>query len=307
MPSSNLPDSGRQTPIIRMAGVSKSYGSTQVIRDLDLEVYPGERIAIIGPSGSGKTTLLRLLMTLETPSSGSIEVDGQRLELRSGFGHRRANRKQLRALRSKLGMVFQHFNLFPHMTVLENLVEGPVHVLGLKETDARDRAMRLLERVGLAGYDARYPRQLSGGQQQRVGIARALAMEPKVILFDEVTSALDPELVGEVLGVIRSVAETSRMTMMLVTHEMNFARLFADRVVFMEGGQIIEQGPPSQIFSAPSSARCRQFLHAVLDPLESAEEAAAGAPATDRGRVRRTGAGQPRGSGDGLAVEARSS
>jgi polar amino acid transport system ATP-binding protein len=237
-------------PILRFRDVSKRFGETEVLRGLDLDVAAGERVSIIGPSGSGKTTILRLAMTLERPSSGTIEVAGEADEQR---------------LRQRVGMVFQQFNLFPHMTVRENMTVAPRRVLGLDSKECEARASRLLGLVGLAGLERRYPFQLSGGQQQRVAIARALALEPRVMLFDEVTSALDPELVGEVLEVLRQLARETDMTMLLVTHEMRFAREISDRVLMIDDGTIIEQGPPDQIFSAPQQPRTRAFLHAVLD------------------------------------------
>jgi polar amino acid transport system ATP-binding protein len=249
-------------PIVRMRGVSKSYGDTLIIDNLDLCVPAGQKLAIIGPSGSGKSTILRLIKGLEPYQAGSIEVAGEAVgvPLRSGwFGGKKTRRRHV------VGMVFQQFNLFPHMTVTGNIIEAPMRVLGLRRPEAEQRAAELLASVGLAGKENAYPRQLSGGQQQRVDIARALAMRPQVMLFDEVTSALDPELVGEVLNVIRALARASGMTMLLVTHEMNFARDIADRVVFMERGRIVEDAPPQKLFTAPASERTRSFLRAVLE------------------------------------------
>jgi polar amino acid transport system ATP-binding protein len=253
-------------PIVRFHGVSKAFGPLQVLREVDLEIPAGQKVAIIGPSGSGKTTLLRLLMTLERPDAGEIEVEGELLGVRRQ-GDRLVPDSQahLRSVRGKIGMVFQHFNLFPHMTALQNVMEAPVHVLGLPAADARARALELLDHVGLAEKAQAYPRQLSGGQRQRVAIARALAMRPRIMLFDEVTSALDPELVGEVLRVLRDLAHESGMTMLIVTHEMNFAADVSDRVIFMDGGRIVEDATPDVIFTHPAHERTRSFLRAVIE------------------------------------------
>lgn len=248
-------------PIVRYQKVSKSFGDIEVIKELDLDVAPAEKIGIIGPSGSGKTTLIRMLMTLEKPTSGTIEVDGELLWHKRVNGNLvSADEKHLRKVRSKVGMIFQQFNLFPHMTVLRNVTEAPIHVLGLSREEAEERAITMLEKVGLKDKLDQYPRQLSGGQQQRVAIARALVMNPKIMLFDEVTSALDPELVEEVLAVIKEIALEGNMTMLLVTHEMQFAREIADRIVFINGGTIIEQGPPEEIFENPKHERTQNFL-----------------------------------------------
>ncbi|GLY71480.1 ectoine/hydroxyectoine ABC transporter ATP-binding protein EhuA [Amycolatopsis taiwanensis] len=247
-------------PTISFRGVRKSYGSHQVLSGLDLDVAAGEKVSIIGPSGSGKTTILRLLMTLEQPDAGSIEVDGETLWHEDGFDVRR-----MKLVRRRIGMVFQHFNLFPHMTVLGNVTEAPVHVLGQERGEAEEHARELLGMVGLDKHLDHKPGQLSGGQQQRVAIARALAMRPQVMLFDEVTSALDPELVGEVLGVIRELAHSQSMTMLLVTHEMSFAEDISDRVLMFDSGAVVEAGHPSVIFHEPGEERTRRFLSAVLD------------------------------------------
>jgi polar amino acid transport system ATP-binding protein len=253
-------------PVLRFQQVHKRFGETEVLRGIDLDVAFGERVSIIGPSGSGKTTILRLAMTLERPSSGAIEVAGQDLyRVRRGGRWVPAGDNHVRRVRQSVGMVFQQFNLFPHMTVEANITEAPRSVLGLDSRESRKRAARLLDLVGLAGLGDRHPFQLSGGQQQRVAIARALAMEPRVMLFDEVTSALDPELVGEVLNVVRQLAHESEMAMLIVTHEMRFAREISDRVLMLDDGQIIEQGPPNAIFTAPRAARTRDFLRAVLE------------------------------------------
>jgi polar amino acid transport system ATP-binding protein len=231
-----------------------AFGSHEVLRGIDLTVSEGESVAIIGPSGSGKSTLLRCLNRLERPTGGEVAFEGY------AFGPR----SDVNALRARMGMVFQHFNLFPHMTALGNIVEAPIHVRGIAKPDAETKAKALLEAVGLADKATAYPSQLSGGQKQRIAIARCLAMEPRLLLLDEVTSALDPELVGEVLSVIRLLAQQG-MTMLIVTHEMTFARDVADRVVFMDGGVIVEEGPPDVIFTSPKSDRLQRFLKAVID------------------------------------------
>ncbi|WP_328702835.1 amino acid ABC transporter ATP-binding protein [Arenibaculum pallidiluteum] len=253
-------------PMVRIWNLHKSYGRNAVLKGIDLEVSSGEVVVIIGPSGSGKSTLLSCINFLEPFEAGSVKVDGEYV----GFGPERDGvrvrlpERQLDRLRTRIGIVFQQFNLFPHMTVLENLIEAPVHVKREPREQAVARARALLGRVGLAAKETAYPGQLSGGQQQRVAIARALCMDPKVMLFDEVTSALDPELVGEVLNVMRDLARDG-MTMIAVTHEMAFARDVADRVVFMDGGVIVEQGTPEQIFGAPREARTRAFLRKFLE------------------------------------------
>lgn len=252
-------------PIIRFDAVDKSYGDIEVLNKLDFEVAVGEKVTIIGPSGSGKSTILRILMTLETISGGVVHVAGEPLwHEKRGADLIPADETHLREMRRHLGMVFQSFNLFPHMTVLRNLTEAPVRVLGLSKADARERAHGLLEMVGLAAQEDKFPHQLSGGQQQRVAIARALAMRPRIMLFDEPTSALDPELVGEVQAVIRQLAEEHDLTMLLVTHEMRFAREISDRVCFIDGGQIQEQGPPDELLTDPKKERTRDFLKAIL-------------------------------------------
>lgn len=252
-------------PIISIRGLCKSYGELQVLRALDLDVPAGEKVSIIGSSGSGKSTLLRLLMTLELPDRGTIEVDQIPMWSSVKNGQTRpADEAHLRLIRSKLGMVFQHFNLFPHKNVLENLTLAPCIVQGKPKDEADELALRLLELVGLRDKTTSYPAQLSGGQQQRVAIARALALQPKVMLFDEVTSALDPELVDEVLGVLRKIATESDMTMLIVTHEMNFAREISDRVLFFDRGVIAEEGHPRQIFTEPVQPRTREFLTSFL-------------------------------------------
>tara|TARA_R110002020_G_scaffold41276_36_gene121776 strand:- start:445 stop:1215 length:771 start_codon:yes stop_codon:yes gene_type:complete len=253
-------------PIIKFDKVVKRFGDLTVLNELDFEVKRGEKVSIIGPSGSGKSTVLRILMTLEGIEGGMVTVGGEPLWHEPGSdGQKPASEAHLRKMRAQLGMVFQQFNLFPHMTVLRNITEAPVRVLGLSKQEARTRGKELLDMVGLADQADKYPHQLSGGQQQRVGIARALAMRPDILLFDEPTSALDPELVGEVLTVIGALAEEHDLTMLLVTHEMRFAREISDRVCFFDQGQIREEGTPEQLFTNPSEARTREFLQAVLD------------------------------------------
>lgn len=252
-------------PMVRMSQVTKAFGDHVVLDRLDLEVDPSEKVVIIGPSGSGKTTILRAIMTLERPDSGTVEIDGRHLYHREKDGKLLpASDKHMREVRSDISMVFQHFNLFPHMSARQNVMLAPVKVLGLSKQEAGERADRLLKTVGLESKKHQRPNELSGGQKQRVAIARSLAMEPKVMLFDEVTSALDPELVGEVLNVLRALAEEGKMTMMLVTHEMGFAAEMADRVLMFDSGRIIEQGPPGKILKDPDHERTRTFLRAVL-------------------------------------------
>lgn len=246
---------------IEIAGLVKTFNGQTVLHGIDLEVASGEVVAIIGPSGSGKTTLLRCINLLETPDSGTIKVGEIAIDARLA---QTKQKEQVRQLRQQVGFVFQNFNLFPHRSVLENIIEGPVIVKGESKREAEARARALLEKVGLQGRESSFPRRLSGGQQQRVAIARALAMRPQVILFDEPTSALDPELVGEVLNTIRALAQEKR-TMVIVTHEMSFARDVADRAIFMDQGRIVEQGPAKALFSNPQQARTRQFLDKFLN------------------------------------------
>ena len=257
---------GKDVPMVRFANVTKRYGSLTVLDSLDLDVATGEMVTIIGPSGSGKTTVLRMLMTLEEIDDGVIYVDGQPLTSMVQDGKLvQANARHLRQMRSNIGMCFQHFNLFPHMTAIENCMEGPVHVLGLSKQEARERSEELLEMVGMADKMDQHPSRLSGGQQQRVAIARALAMRPKVMLFDEVTSALDPEVIGEVTNVIRKLVTEHNLTMLMVTHQMGFARDISDRVCFFFNGKVEEQGPPDQLFGNPQKERTQQFLSAVKE------------------------------------------
>ncbi len=243
-------------PIIRVAGLDKYFDTLHVLRDLDLEVAPKEVVCIIGRSGSGKSTLLRCLNFLEPPDFGTVEIDG--VGITCG-GHGRAWRKQVHGLRLKTGMVFQSFNLWAHMTALENVIEGPVTVKKVPRAEAEELGMHNLRKVGLAEKADQFPSRLSGGQQQRVAIARAMTMQPKVMLFDEPTSALDPELVGEVLAVMQQLVEEG-MTMLTVTHEMGFARRFADRIIYMDEGRFVESGPPETLFTDPQDERTRQFL-----------------------------------------------
>jgi polar amino acid transport system ATP-binding protein len=248
-------------PVVRVENLHKSFGELEVLRGIDMEVHKGEVIVIFGRSGSGKSTLLRCVNFLEDPTSGSIEVAGIRLE----GGHRtKRKREEIRRLRTHCGMVFQQFNLFPHMTAIGNVMEAPVTVKGMGEEQARSLAMEVLRKVGLADKAEEYPIRLSGGQQQRVAIARALAMEPDVMLFDEPTSALDPELIGEVLAVMTSLAMELHMTMMVVTHEMGFAREVAHRMAFFHEGVVFEEGTPEQIFDQTRFPETRRFLDAVL-------------------------------------------
>jgi len=243
-------------PIIRIEQVSKWYGQFQVLTDVDLDVRPGERIVICGPSGSGKSTLIRCINHLEKVQKGRIVVDGIELS-----GH--DARKKVDAVRREVGMVFQQFNLFPHLTVLQNCTLAPMNTRGIKQAEAEATAMKYLERVRIPEQAAKYPSQLSGGQQQRVAIARALCMNPKIMLFDEPTSALDPEMVKEVLDTMIGLAEDG-MTMLCVTHEMGFARQVADRVIFMADGRILEQGPPQRFFAEPEHPKLRAFLGQIL-------------------------------------------
>lgn len=241
-------------PLVVLEGVNKHFGDLHVLKDINLTVGRGEVVVVIGPSGSGKSTLCRTINRLETFESGSITIDGEPLPQEG---------KALARLRADVGMVFQSFNLFAHKTILENVTLGPMKVRGKKKAEAQARAQELLERVGVAHQAAKYPAQLSGGQQQRVAIARSLAMEPKVMLFDEPTSALDPEMINEVLDVMVGLAK-SGMTMIVVTHEMGFARKAADRVIFMDDGEIVEQAEPEDFFTNPQSDRAKDFLGKIL-------------------------------------------
>lgn len=251
-------------PVLKIAGLHKTFGELRVLEGIDLEIASGETVAVIGASGSGKTTLLRCINYLEKPSAGHIYIGGRLMgeKLVDGI-YRHLSDRELASERAEIGFVFQSFNLFPHLTAMENITLAPHRALGLPESEARMRASAVLEKVGLAAKAHSYPAHLSGGQQQRVAIARALAMEPKLMLFDEATSALDPELVGEVLKVIRDLAEEGR-TMVLVTHEIQFAHDVASRVIFMDQGKIVEDGPPSEVLDNPTEPRTRQFLRKLL-------------------------------------------
>lgn len=253
------------SPIIRIDNITKTYGPLTVLDGLSMDVMPGEKLALIGPSGSGKTTILRILMTLETINGGHIEIDGQQLYHMPKAGSLvAADEKHLQKMREKIGMVFQHFNLFPHKCVLDNITLAPMLTNGTARATAEKRAMELLDMVGMADKARSMPAQLSGGQKQRVAIARALALSPKIMLFDEVTSALDPELVEEVLNVMRRLAAETDMTMLLVTHEMGFAHDFADRVLFFDKGRIVEEGKPESIFKNPRQERTQTFLRKII-------------------------------------------
>ncbi len=253
-------------PIIQIQDLWKSFGDLHVLRGLNIDVPQGQCVSIIGPSGSGKSTLLRVLMTLEKPNQGRVNIEGESLftvekngqEVPAGLAH-------LRRVRSKITMVFQHFNLFPHMKVLRNVTEAPVHVLGLSKKEAVERAKEYLSMVGLDDKLDAYPGQLSGGQKQRVAIARALAMRPKIMLFDEITSALDPELVGGIMELLREIAESGEMTMLIVTHQMKFAHESSDRVLFFDEGIILEDDEPDRIFTSPKHERTQEFLKSVLE------------------------------------------
>ncbi|OPJ62213.1 amino acid ABC transporter ATP-binding protein [Clostridium chromiireducens] len=240
--------------VISAKNLKKHYGQLEVLKDISVDVTEGEVLCIIGPSGSGKSTLLRCLNGLEEIQSGSINILGQEL----------VNNKNINKLREEIGMVFQSFNLFPHLTVLENMLLAPLELKKMSKNEATEKAISLLEKVGLKDKKDVYPNTLSGGQKQRVAIARALEMNPKIMLFDEPTSALDPEMVGEVLKVMKDLAQEG-MTMVIVTHEMNFARDVSDRVIFMDQGYILEEGPPEEIFTAPTSDRCKEFLDKVIN------------------------------------------
>ena len=242
--------------IIELKNVNKWFDKFQALKDVSLEVNQQEKIVICGPSGSGKSTLIRCINRLEEHQEGHIVVDGNEISEKT---------KDIEKIRAEVGMVFQQFNLFPHMTALQNCIEAPIEVLGMKKEEAEERALELLELVGLTDKKDQHPSRLSGGQQQRVAIARTLAMRPKVMLLDEITSALDPEVVGEVLNVIRSLNKEHSLTMIMVTHQMGFAREISDRVCFFNEGKIFEQGPPEKLFGDPQNERTKQFLHAVLD------------------------------------------
>jgi polar amino acid transport system ATP-binding protein len=261
------PQASAARPMLEMNGVSKRFGTLEVLRGISLAVSAGEVVVVIGPSGSGKTTLLRCINMLEDYEQGTVAIDGEPIGYRidpQGGQRQRMSERGIAAAREHIGMVFQSYNLFPHMTVLHNITAAPVRVKGLPRARAEERARELLTMVGLSDKVAEYPARLSGGQQQRVAIARALAMDPKIMLFDEVTSALDPELVGEVLAAMQQLARAG-MTMVVVTHEMSFARDIADRIVFMDGGVIVEQGKPDKLLFSPATDRVRAFLKRYND------------------------------------------
>ena len=268
-------------PLVRALNVTKSFHSTQVLKGIDIDVDSGEVVCLLGPSGSGKTTFLRCINQLETINGGRIWVDGELMgyDDRDGTLYRLSD-KRIAQQRGEIGMVFQRFNLFPHKTALQNVAEGPIQVQKRPKAEALAEARALLERVGLAERADHYPAQLSGGQQQRVAIARALAMKPKLMLFDEPTSALDPELVGEVLDVMRELAEAG-MTMIVVTHEISFARDVADRVVFMDGGVVVEEGPSREVIARPQHERTKTFLRRILAEQHEAPVAADDVPVAD--------------------------
>jgi polar amino acid transport system ATP-binding protein len=251
-------------PFISFSSVTKRFGERTVLKALDLDIPRGEKLAIIGPSGSGKSTILRILMTLENVEAGSVRVGEQFLWRGDAQQSKKADDKTTAAVRRRIGMVFQQFNLFPHMTALQNVSAAPIKVLGQSKDAAYALAQDLLAKVGLSDKINAYPGFLSGGQQQRVAIARALAMNPEILLLDEVTSALDPELVGEVLNVIRLIAREGSLTILMVTHQMGFAREFADRVCFIDGGAVVEDAAPAQFFDSPANPRTQDFLRAVI-------------------------------------------
>ena len=262
--SKNTPAEFTEPAAVTVRGLRKRFGALEVLKGIDLVAHKGDVVALIGGSGSGKSTTLRCINMLETPSGGSISIHGEEIRLKQSSDGDLipADKRQLRAMRTKLGMVFQDFNLWQHLTIEQNVVEAPIHVLGQPKAQAREKAHDLLNRVGLFDKRDQYPAFLSGGQQQRAAIARALAMDPEVILFDEPTSSLDPELVGEVLTVMRGLAEDGR-TMIIVTHEMGFAADVASEVLFLNAGYVEERGPPDKLFGAPDSERLKQFMASV--------------------------------------------
>jgi ABC-type histidine transport system ATPase subunit len=275
--------------VVSARGIHKYFGQNHVLRGIDLEVRERETVMVIGRSGSGKTTLLRCINFLEEPTAGSVVVDGLRVEADPLGTRKRRHQEEIRQIRIRAGMVFQEFNLFPHMTALENVIEAPVRVLGLSKSDAVARAEPLLRKVGLLDKRDEYPARLSGGQKQRVAIARALAMQPKVLMFDEPTSALDPELIAEVLLVMEELAHEGT-TMIVVTHEMHFADAAADRIVYIEDGTIVEEGPPEELLDAPRDPRTQQFLRRFMLAQEAAAHRAARKSVAPAAREQRAGA-----------------
>jgi polar amino acid transport system ATP-binding protein len=266
MQQADKPVSSDSTIAVRLRDVHKQFGDLQVLRGIDLDVPQAQTVSIIGPSGSGKSTLLRLLMTLDRPTHGRIEIEGESLwTVDQGGKDVCAGDEHVRSVRSKVGMVFQHFNLFPHMSAQANVALAPINVKGLSKAEANERARHYLDLVGLGDKFNAFPAHLSGGQKQRVAIARALAMQPRIMLFDEITSALDPELVGGILAILRDLANQRTMTMLIVTHEMKFAERSSDRVLFFDQGRILEDGPPGQVLGNPREQRTREFLHTVLE------------------------------------------
>ncbi len=256
----------KEKKLVKFRNIHKNYDELEVLKGINLDIHEDEKVDLIGPSGSGKTTLARLLMTLENPTEGTIEVDGKYLWHEEVKGKLvKASARHLSEVRGNIGMVFQHFHLFPHMTVLQNVMEAPVSVLGQNKAEAKAEAVEMIDKVGLSDKLDTYPAQLSGGQKQRVAIARALVMKPKIMIFDEPTSALDPELVGEVLAVIKEIALEGKMGMLLITHEMDFALDIADRVIFFDEGIILEQGPPQDLFYNPQTERLQSFLSRFSD------------------------------------------
>ena len=248
---------------IRIKNLRKRYGELEVLRGIDVEIPAGQTVSVVGPSGSGKSTLLRMLMTLDRPDDGTIEIDGE--SMWTTPDGKPAPAAHVRRVRGKIGMVFQHFNLFPHMTALGNVIEAPIHVEGLSKGEAAERGKHYLDLVGLGDKLDAYPAQLSGGQKQRVGIARALAMRPEIMLFDEVTSALDPELVGGILQIMKDLAAKREMTMIIVTHQMKFAERSSDRTLFFDQGNIVEDAESERLFADPREERTKQFLQAVIE------------------------------------------
>ncbi len=261
-----MSDKRQDNAIIQMQNVYKSYGEFNVLENLNFEVSTSSKVALIGPSGSGKSTILRILMTLESIDAGRVTIDGDILyNLNQNEKTLPLIEERFSRIRSKVGMVFQNFNLFPHMSVLRNITEAPIHVLKISAEKAESRALELLDLVDMKNKSSAYPAQLSGGQKQRVAIARALALQPQIMLFDEITSALDPELAVEVLSVVKNLVRQTNMTMLMVTHQLHFAQEFADRIVFMEKGKIIEDGAAEKIFNNPTEERTRNFLKTVLE------------------------------------------